>query len=351
MTMFRMHTDSGRFSHLFLCICLGFVLLAVMIAAVSLGPVSIPFNQVVEIIFRHVFKGPVGEWSLALDQIVWVFRLPRTLLAAIVGAGLAAAGGALQAVARNPLADPYIFGISSGASATAVAFLTLGGVGASSLSLAGAAFLGALVTTILVYLLAQQGGRISPMRLVLSGVAMGYILSAVTSFLVLRSSKPEGGLTTVLHWLAGSLGSARWNHVGIPALVTALCVGYLLLHARRLNTLLSGDETAVSLGVDVDRFRLQLFVVTSLLVGVLVAASGCIGFVGLIIPHLARMLVGANHSKMMPVAALLGGVIMVAVDLVGRVALSPMELPAGIVTAAMGGPFFLWLLRRRMGKS
>ena len=178
-----MKTDSGRLPHIFLCFFLLFGLMAAMIASVSFGSVSISFWKVIRIIFNHFSGGEAGGWSLAENQIVWVFRFPRTLLAAVVGAGLAACGAALQAVARNPLADPYIFGVSSGASAAAVAFLTLGS-GGGGLSLAGAAFSGALATTVLVYLLAQQGGRVSPMRLVLSGVALGYVLSAVTSFLV-----------------------------------------------------------------------------------------------------------------------------------------------------------------------
>jgi iron complex transport system permease protein len=329
---------------------LSVALVVAIVAAVAVGAVALPFERVVRIIAWHLAPNAVTpDWTPTEAQIVWQFRLPRVLLAVIVGAALSVSGAVLQAVARNPLADPYIFGVSSGASVAAVAVLTLGAAVVGGLSLTAAAFVGALVAMALVYLLAQQGGRASSTRLVLAGVALGYVLSAVTSFLVLRAATPgNSAVASVLTWLAGSLGGAKWEYLGLPSLIVLFGTILLLLQARPLNALLVGEETATGLGVNVERFRLQLFVITSLMVGAVVALSGSIGFVGLMIPHLVRMLVGADHRRVLPLAALSGGVYLVLVDLVGRTLIAPQELPVGIVTAALGGPFFLWLMRRRV---
>jgi iron complex transport system permease protein len=178
-------------------------------------------------------------------------------------------------------------------------------------------------------------------------VAVGYVLSAITSYLVLRSATPGGGAATVLTWLAGSLGGAKWEYLGVPSLAVTISTILLMLNARPLNALLAGEETAIGLGVNIERFRMQLFVVTSLMVGTVVAISGAIGFVGLMIPHIVRLLVGSDHRRVLPIGALLGGVYLVLVDLVGRTIIAPQELPVGIVTAAVGGPFFIWLMRQR----
>lgn len=324
-------------------------LILVILFAVGIGAVEIPLPITTQVIGSHLLPGwiaPVADPTQ--DQIIWVFRLPRVLLAVIVGAALAVSGTALQAMTRNPLSDPYIFGVSSGASVGAVLVITLGSTVMGGVSLSLAAFVGALLSMILVYVLAQQQGRATPMRLVLAGVALSYVLSAVTSYLVLRSATPgNNGAAAVLTWLAGSLGGAKWEQLGLPSAVVVAATLLLLAQARPLNALLAGDETATGLGVNVERFRQQLFIVTSLLVGVVVAISGSIGFVGLMIPHLVRMVVGADHRRVLPTVALGGGVYLVLVDLVGRTIMAPQELPVGIVTAALGGPFFLWLLRRR----
>lgn len=326
---------------------LSVALLLAVVLSISVGAVSLPFGRVVQIVLQPLFPGLILEdWSPVEAQIVWQFRMPRTLLAGVVGAALSVAGAVLQAMVRNPLADPYIFGVSSGASVGAVAVLTLTGAGGGwSLSLA--AFAGAFLSMTVVYLLARQGGRVTPLRLILAGVALGYVLSAVTSYLVLRKSGPGGGVGAVLYWLAGSLGGARWEYLGVPAAVLVFSTLYLLAQARGLNALLAGDEAAVSLGINLERFRFQLFLVTSLLVGVAVAVSGAIGFVGLMIPHLVRLFTGSDHRRVLPLTVLLGSVFMVLVDLAGRTVIAPAELPVGIVTAVLGGPFFLWMLRRK----
>ncbi|MGD1936107.1 MAG: FecCD family ABC transporter permease [Cyanophyceae cyanobacterium] len=315
--------------------------------AVSVGAVAVPLPQVGQIIVAHVFPGLITPtWTPAADQIVWVFRLPRVLLATIVGAALAVSGTTLQAVVRNPLADPFLFGVSYGATVGAVLTLTAGAGAFGGISLTVAAFLGALIAMGLVYLLAQQRGRLVPLRLILAGVALSYTLSAITSYLVLQSSRlANNQVGLVLSWLAGSFGRARWEHLGLPAFIVIVLTGYLMVRSRQLNALLMGDDTVIGLGINLEQFRLQLFVITSLIVGAVVAVSGAIGFVGLMVPHIVRLGVGSDHRRILPLAALGGALFMVIVDLIGRTIVAPEELPVGIVTAAAGGPFFLWLLR------
>lgn len=328
---------------------IGVLLVASILAvvlSVAVGSVGIAPARVLDVIRAHLlpWTGP-GTGGLE-DQIVWVFRLPRALLGFVVGAALAVAGAVLQAVVRNPLADPFVFGVSSGASVAAVAALTLTTGLFAVVSTPIAAFVGALATTILVFVLAQQGGRVTPNRLVLAGVALSYLLSSITSYLVLRSSGTDQGVGQVLSWLAGSLAAATWSDLGIPTLVLVAATILLVLTAPVLNAFLTGDETAASLGVDIGRVRLVLFVITSLLVGVVVAVSGAIGFVGLVVPHAVRMVIGSDHRWVLPASALAGGLLLVVVDIGARLILAPTEVPVGLLTAVVGAPFFLWLLRR-----
>ena len=330
---------------LVLAMCL---LASVTLAAVS-GPVAIPPGHVWQIVWAQVM-GSGGEWSQAHVNIVWLIRLPRVLMAACVGAGLAVVGVTMQAVVRNPLADPYILGISSGASVGAVLVLGLGmfafaGVYAVSFG----AFLFALLTFAIVFLLAQSNGRLSPMRLVLAGVACSYVFSGMTSFITLTSDQRELA-QSVLAWLLGTLAGTRWIDLTLPAGVLLLGVGYLTLQARGLNALIVGDETAATLGINVNVFRRQLFLVMSLITGVMVATSGAIGFVGLMIPHVVRMLVGTDHRRVLPVATLSGAIFLIWVDVVARTAFAPAELPVGVITSLLGGPFFVWLLHTQRKK-
>ncbi|RMI09329.1 FecCD family ABC transporter permease [Cellulomonas triticagri] len=323
------------------------LLAASVVVAVGTGPVPVPGHEVLEVLLAALSgREPVGVGT-AEAAIVRDVRAPRVLLGAVVGGGLAVCGAVLQAMVRNLLADPYVLGISGGASTGAAAALLFGfgsawGAGALPVS----AFLGACAASALVFLVARSAGRLTSVRLLLAGVAVGYALSAATSFMIVASDSAEGS-RSVMFWLLGSLGLARWDAVlgaAVAGVVLALVV--LLVLAPRLDALASGDDTALSLGVAPERTRLLLLALVSLTTGVLVAAAGAIGFVGLVVPHLARRLVGSVHRQVLPVAALLGAVLLVWADVLARTAMAPRELPIGIITALAGAPFLLLLVRR-----
>lgn len=340
--------DAGRRRTLWWCAGLTAALLLAMVAGVGIGSVPIAPDDAVRVIARHTVGWPrqLG-WSPSVDAIVWEVRLPRVLLGACVGAGLAVCGMALQAMVRNVLAEPYVLGISSGASCGAAAAILFGvGVGLGEHSLQTMAFLGALVASALVYGIARSGGRLTSMKLLLSGVAVGYALNALTGFLVFASGNAEGS-RSVMFWLLGSLSLAGWGTpLAAVLVVTLVTVGLLAAQGRRLDLLAIGDETAGALGVSPGRLRAGLLLLVSLCIGVLVAASGSIGFVGLIVPHVARRCVGARHGRLAPVAALMGALLLVLADLVARTILQPQEIPLGILTALLGAPFLLILIRR-----
>jgi iron complex transport system permease protein len=323
----------------------------VAVLAVGLGPVPVPPGTVVQVLVHHLV-GPVWgtpDWSINDDNIVWQIRAPRVLLGAVVGAGLAVSGVAVQAMVRNALADPYLLGVTSGASTGAAAAILFGvGTGLGAVSLSGTAFLGAVAATALVFLVARIGGRLTPTRLVLAGVAVGYGLSAVTSFLVVAANTRDGA-RAVMFWLLGSLDQTRWSMLPLPLAAGVLTLAVLLLRARALDALAIGDETALALGTAPGPTRTRLFALVALCVGTIVAVSGAVGFVGLVVPHLARRLVGGEHRAVLPVAALAGALLVVAADLLARVAFQPREVPLGIVTALIGVPWLVALLRRFHG--
>jgi iron complex transport system permease protein len=313
--------------------------------AVSLGSVRLPVTDVWSVVGSRLGLPVAGPGGSA-ETIVWAVRLPRVVLAAVVGAGLAVVGATLQATVRNPIADPYLLGISSGASVGAVAVIAFG-VGASlgiwALSLA--AFAGAAGAAVIVLVLAGRRA-LSPLRIVLTGVAVAHGCAALASFLIYKV--PDGNaIRSVIFWLLGSLAGASWGKL-VPATVCVLGgIALLWLHGRHLNALLADDDTAAALGIDVARLRWRLVVITSLMTASLVAVSGAIGFVGLLLPHAARRLAGNDHRRLLPVVALLGASFLVLVDLLARTVASPQEIPVGIITAGLGAPFFLWVLRRR----
>ena len=335
------------------CLLLFAALLLVMTLAITWGPVDMPAGTVWRIAWSRLLQAlgmqppPLEGITPQQQQIVWLIRMPRVLLAAVVGAGLAVVGVTMQAMVRNPLADPYLLGVSSGASVGAVSVLAYGLFGfAGRYALPFGAFGGALAASGAVYLLAHTNGRLLASRLILGGVAIGYCLSGVTSLITLTASQRELA-NSVLSWILGSLAGAKWHQLGLPAMLLLAGIVLLITQARALNALLVGDETASTLGVDTTRLRRWLFLFVSLLTGVMVAVSGCIGFIGLIIPHITRMLVGSEHRRVLPVAALVGAIFLVWVDALARVFFAPTEIPVGVVTSLIGGPFFVWMLYRK----
>lgn len=319
-------------------------LLTSMVASLAFGAVSLPIATVWGVVDAHLGGRPADPtW----DAIVWDLRAPRTVLAAIAGAGLSVAGAGMQTLVRNPLADPYLLGVSSGASVGATAVITTGALsGLGIYALSGGALLGALAAAALVFGVAMLQGGLSPLRLVLTGVVLSSAFSAISSFLVFRSNDPNSA-QSVLFWLLGSVSGASWP-VLLPAAVVTVVAGLVMVaFSRWLDALASGPDLAASLGIPVKGLRVALFVGLAALVGVLVAVSGGIGLVGLVMPHLARMVVGARHRAVVPVAALGGAVFLVWVDIAARISVRPQEIPLSVVTGVVGAPVFLLLVGRR----
>jgi iron complex transport system permease protein len=329
----------------------GFGLVGLLVLTVgvtiAIGSTAIGWTAVYRVLGHHLL-GVGGPIDPVTDRIVWHLRLPRALLAGLVGGGLAIVGVAMQTLVRNPLAEPYILGISSGASAGASLFYLgfLPPLLSKTLTMPAAAFLGGLATMTLVYLVAQDGPRVSVARLLLAGVAMSSLMGALTSFVTFSSPEPDK-LRAVLFWLLGSLNGTRWAQLPIPAFATFLGLGTLLVLARPLDAMLVGEESAQSLGMPVETLKRVLIVLAALVTGTLVAVSGAIGFVGLIIPHAVRLLIGVPHRRLVPVSFLAGALFLCWADLAARTLLPAQELPVGILTALCGVPFFLVLLRRR----
>lgn len=312
-----------------------------VLVAIGIGPVGVPVGEVVRIIADRLGGGG-GQG--AADLIVWRLRLPRVLMAAVVGAGLALAGAVVQTVVRNPVADPHLLGLSSGASVGAVIVLTTGTALLGVVTVPLAAFAGATLAMLVVLAMAQRRGRLQPLRLVLVGVACAHLFSGVTSFVLARTSD-AAAQQQIIFWLLGGLSGTQWESLPIPALVLAGAIVVVVARARRMNVLVLGDDACAALGVDAARLRWQLLILTTLLTGTVVAVSGGIGFVGLIVGHLARMLVGADHRRMLPVTVVLGACFLIWADVLARLLIAPAELPVGVVTAFLGVPLFLLVMR------
>jgi iron complex transport system permease protein len=319
------------------------LLLAACLLGLSSGAVTVPVGEVARILLSRLprWGALVGEdWPASHEAIVVVIRAPRVVLAAAVGATLGIAGAAFQGLLGNPMADPYVIGASSGAALGAALAMTAGGL---AISLVPAAFLGALASVTAVYLLSREGGRVPQLNLLLAGVAVGSFLAAVVSALILLAQRD---VRPVIFWLMGGFSGRGWSHILTAAPYLVLGIVAVLIMARELNALLLGEESARQLGVDTERAKLILILGASLGTAAAVAVSGIIGFVGLVVPHLTRLWVGSDHRILLPASALAGGTLLVLADLVARIALPPVELPVGVVTSLLGGPFFLFLLRR-----
>ena len=319
---------------------LGLLGIAVGAAALMVGSVSLPFGEVL-LALR-------GQGDPTSQTIVMNLRLPRILMAAQVGGGLALSGAVFQALLRNPLAEPYVLGVSSGAAVGAVAALVFGMTLTSVVALPLSAFAGAVFAIVLVLLMASLGGRGMDTRiLLLSGVVIGAFFNALI-LLIINFADVETFRAALL-WIMGSFSGASSEGVLTIAMYLIPSIVALILVARPLNLLSVGEQSAFHLGVDVRRFKILLYVGTSLVVGVCVAGAGAIGFVGLVVPHALRIIGGSDHRWILPASVITGGTFMVLADTLARTVVAPAELPVGVVTALVGVPVFLWLLLRHEG--
>ncbi|MEM6406779.1 MAG: iron ABC transporter permease [Pseudomonadota bacterium] len=348
--MSDMAAQNARKSHLgrgtLLAFGGGVALLVSLSIAISVGAVPVPTGTVWGILANKIMPGTVEpSWSKGREAIVWDIRFPRALLAILVGAGLAIVGAALQAVTRNPLADPHLLGISSGGAFGAIFALLHSGLFLGLLTVPILAFCGSLLATLIVLGVSRLADASSADRLVLAGVAVSFIIMAGANALIFLG-EPHAS-HTVVFWMLGGLGLAQWSHLIYPLIALIACGLWLLSRTRQLNAMTIGDETAATLGIAVARFRLSVFVVGALITGVMVAFSGIIGFVGLMVPHVVRMLVGGDYMRVLPGSALVGAIFLLWADIAARTVMRPEDMPIGIVTGLVGGVFFVWLLGRR----
>ncbi|MGI6856308.1 FecCD family ABC transporter permease [Mesorhizobium sp. 1B3] len=318
---------------------------AAITLSVSFGTAPIPFSTVWSIATNRIVPGLVEPfWTEGRENIVWNLRFPRALLAMLVGAGLAMAGAVMQGAIRNPLADPHLLGVSAGAAFGAnLAILVTGNIfGQATVPLF--AFVGALLSTGLV-IAAAAFGRGGVVTLVLGGIAISFVISACTNVMLVLAD--PRAVASVVFWMFGGFGFAQWGNLAFPAAAVLIGGTVFLANARQLNALAMGDETAGTLGVPVVPLRILLLTTSAFLTGVMVAFSGIIGFVGLMMPHIARLLVGGDNRLVLPASAVLGAIFLVLADLAARTVTAPNELPVGVVTGLLGGLFFLALLRKR----
>jgi iron complex transport system permease protein len=322
------------------------LLLVSAVMAVCIGESPIDCRTVFSIIFSSLLN-PGAGFSAPDETVIMLIRIPRVILAAFVGASLAVCGAVLQSLFRNPMADPFILGISNGAALGASAVLLYGvsfGLGLFNLPLA--AFVSGTITILLVYELARTGNRVETNTLLLSGIAAAAFMSACTSFLLFTSNE---NLHQVIFWMMGGLAGRTWEHVAMLLPFTLLGIGVFLTLARPLNALMFGEESALYLGVPVERLKKILLVVSAVVTGAAVAVSGIIGFVGLIVPHVVRLVAGPDHRTLLPLSVFVGATLLILADLLARIVIAPAELPIGVITALCGAPFFVYLLRSRRG--
>ena len=325
------------------------VLAASFLTALNYGAVPLPLTDICNAIIGQIMsgdridtfgKGPVHD-------IIWLLRLPRIILAMCVGAGLSVTGVVMQAIVKNPLADPYILGISSGASLGATAAILLGVgsfLGGNFIGLA--AFSGAFMVSLAVLFIANLGGHSNSLRLLLAGMALSATCSAFSSFIVYFANN-MAGMQTIAYWLMGSLAGATWDLLAILVPLTIGGIVFFWSQTRMLNLMLLGDEVALTLGYNLRTYRQVYLLISSMMVGFVVYAAGMIGFVGLLVPHVVRMLVGTNHKRLIPVSASVGAVFLIWMDLFCRIIIPRNELPIGISISMIGAPFFIYLMVKK----
>ena len=325
------------------------ILLISMAGALTIGTVSLSVGDVVFAVYDSLRSSvPIDAPGQGpLHDIVWLLRMPRILMAACIGAGLATSGVIMQAIVKNSLADPYILGVSSGASLGATAAILLGiGVSLGENFVGISAFIGAFAISLAIVFIANMGGRANAVKLLLAGMALSAVCSAFSSFIVYFANDKDG-IQSITYWLMGSMAGAKWSTLQVMIPMSIVIPLFFYTQSKILNLMLLGDDTAVTLGVDLHRYRQVYLLVSALLVGFAVYAAGMIGFVGLIVPHVSRMLVGADHRRLLPIAALSGAIFLVWADVLCRVIIPQTELPIGILISMIGAPCFIYLMVKR----
>ena len=344
-----MRNRSKEISVALVMLLLAVLLVLAFLWALSIGTVKLSFVQIYEGIVNQFTSGMAIETAGQgpVHDIIWLLRLPRLVLAALVGMGLSVCGVIMQAVVKNPLADPYILGISSGASLGATAAILLGiGVALGENFVGIAAFIGAFAMSLGVLFISNLGGRSNSIKLLLGGMALSAVCGAFSSFIVYFANNKEG-MQSIAYWMMGSFAGAKWENLMIIAPIVILAVLFLWTQSRMLNLMLLGDESALTLGTDLHIYRQIYLLVSSLIVGFVVYSAGMIGFVGLVVPHVIRMLVGTDHKKLIPVAALTGAIFLVVADGLCRIIIPRPELPIGILISLIGAPCFVYLMIKK----
>jgi iron complex transport system permease protein len=324
---------------------LAVVLAVAVLIAVAVGAVWIsPWDSLRLLAWKLGMTGRPGAIPRSTSVILFQLRLPRVLLAALVGGALAAAGAVFQALFRNPMADPAIIGVSSGAALGAIVVILAGGGAAlGGLGVPAAAFVGAVATAFLVYRLARLGPSVQVATLLLSGIAVAAVISAGISLAMTLSGQE---IRAIYFWLLGGLGARGWQSLAVASPFVVVGAGVAMASAGDLNLTALGEERAAQLGLDVERFKRLMLATGAMLTAAAVSVAGLIGFVGLMTPHMLRLVIGSDHRRLIPASIVAGAAFMVLADLAARTAVSPEEIPVGAVTAVLGGPFFLYLLRR-----
>lgn len=334
------------------------LLVLAIVLGIAIGSTSIAPGIVVRVLVSHMLPG--GDWIDVSDisqpqaAVVWLVRTPRVLVAALIGAALAVAGAQMQGLLKNPLASPDIIGTSSGGALGAVLAIATGLAMRSLFYLPIFSFIGSFVALFTVYFISTRHGRTPVATLLLAGIALNALIGAATSFLITMTWIRYEVAQEILFWLLGGLDNRTWSHFWMALPLVAFGMLVSLFYTRELDILLAGDETAMSLGIEVEQTKRVVLASAALLTGAAVAVSGVVGFVGLVVPHIVRLIIGPAHGKLIPASALTGAVFLVCADLLTRTLLRPEEIRLGIITAAFGAPFFLYLLlrhRREVGYS
>ena len=342
-----------RSHYITFCVIMAVLLFLSFVAATKLGSVDLDSSEIKKILVNRFLNKKVYtmSWKESTESILWDIRVPRIFTAFIVGAGLTLCGILMQALTKNPLADPYVLGISHGASAGAVSVIMygylsfLGGYG----TMAGA-FAGAVISIALALKIASIRNKVTATQLVLAGIAVSALFGAITNFMIYYTKTGSDKVKTATYWMMGSLNGSSWDKLKYATIAFILCLILISIMAKSLDVLLLGDDVAVTVGVDTDKIKMSIIIIATLLTGIIVSISGTIGFVGLTIPHITRSIVGTKHKRLIPASVLVGGTFLVIADIISRVIVAPEELPIGVVSAFFGAPFFLYLIRKSHGK-